>query len=223
MTGASPLPGRDSKPVPDLDGCTKNHCHGRRRDGSGKACHRPAGWGTDHPGEGTCKLHLGSTQNHRIAAQREQARQAVVTYGLPREVDPGQALLEEVHRTAGHVAWLASVVAELDGDAVVWGVVEETDRTFGEDGGGTETKRKAVPNAWVLLYQQERKHLAAVSKAAIDAGVSERVVQVYEQIASSYVQVLERVLDELGLSAEQRARVPQVVQAQLRAITGGAV
>lgn len=138
------------------------------------------------------------------------------------------ALLEEVHRTAGHVAWLASVVAELDREEVVWGVAEETDRpaVYGEDGmqigGGTETKRKAVPNAWVVLYQQERQHLAKVAKAAIDAGVSERVVQVYEQIAASYVQVLERVLDELRLTDEQRRRVPAVVQEQLRAIAGGA-
>ena len=29
---------------------------------SGKPCKRPAGWGTDHAGEGRCKLHGGATQ-----------------------------------------------------------------------------------------------------------------------------------------------------------------
>ncbi|WP_240738103.1 HGGxSTG domain-containing protein [Deinococcus fonticola] len=29
---------------------------------SGKPCARPAGWGTDHPGEGRCKLHGGVGQ-----------------------------------------------------------------------------------------------------------------------------------------------------------------
>lgn len=223
MTTTSTPPGRDKPPTLDFEGCGKNHCHGRRRDGSGKACHRPAGWGTDHAGTGRCKLHGGSTATHRAAAREEQARLAVATLGLPRVVDPGQALLEEVHRTAGHVAWLASVVAELGRDEVVWGVVEEVDRPAGENSpGGTEVKRKAGPNAWVALYQAERKHLAQVSKAAIDAGVSERVVAVYEQIAASYVQVLERVLDRLDLSEEQRVLVPGVVQAELRAITGGA-
>lgn len=173
----------------------------------------------------------GAPQVRAAAAARlaeAEARAAVATFGGPREVDPGTALLEEVHRTAGHVAWLASVVAELGKEDVVWGVTEETDRpaVYSQDGdqvgGGLEVKRRAAPNAWVVLYQQERQHLARVAKAAIDAGVSERVVQVYEQIAASYVQVLERVLDELQLTAEQRARVPSVVQAQLRAIAGGA-
>ena len=153
---------------------------------------------------------------------RGRAALAAVTYGSPVEVDPGQALLEEVHRTAGHVAWLASVVADLDRDAVVWGVVEETDKPITDSGGGTEVKRKAVPNAWITLYQQERQHLARVSKAAIDAGVSERVVAVYEQIAGSYVTVLERVLDALDLDAGQRARAAEVAQRELRALAGGA-
>ncbi|OLT24360.1 hypothetical protein BJF79_13535 [Actinomadura sp. CNU-125] len=152
----------------------------------------------------------------------EEARAAVVTYGLPREVDPGQALLEEVHRTAGHVAWLASVVADLEREEVVWGVVEEVDKPFTESGGGTETKRRAVPSAWITLYQSERQHLARVSKAAIDAGVSERVVAVYEQIAGSYVTVLERVLDALDLNAAQRAQAAEVAQRELRALAGGA-
>jgi hypothetical protein len=171
-----------------------------------------------------CRMHVGKSAE--LARWEGAAAVRTATFGRPVEVDPGQALLEEVHRTAGHVAWLASVVAELDKDSVVWGVVEEIDRPPGEDGGGggVETKRKAAPNAWVLLYQQERQHLARVAKAAIDAGVSERVVQVYEQIAASYVQVLERVLDELDLTPGQRARVPQVVQAQLQAVAtaGGA-
>ena len=34
-------------------------CGARTR--AGGACRRPAGWGTTHPGYGTCKLHLGST------------------------------------------------------------------------------------------------------------------------------------------------------------------
>ncbi|KAB2347324.1 hypothetical protein [Actinomadura rudentiformis] len=150
-----------------------------------------------------------------------------MTYGLPREVDPGQALLEEVHRTAGHVAWLGMRVAELEESELVWGVVEETDKppSYGDDGelrgGGLETKRKAVPHAYVTLYGQERDRLARVAKAAIDAGVSERVVAVYEQVATAYVQVLERVLDRLELSEAQRRQVPEVVQGELRAIAGG--
>lgn len=38
--------------MPDTCGATK-------RDGSGEACGLPAGWGTDHVGEGRCKHHDG--------------------------------------------------------------------------------------------------------------------------------------------------------------------
>jgi hypothetical protein len=36
------------------------NCGGLKRDGSGDLCTRPAGWGTDHPGTGKCKLHGGA-------------------------------------------------------------------------------------------------------------------------------------------------------------------
>jgi hypothetical protein len=228
VTAEPQTPGHD-KPGPDLEGCEKNHCHGRRRDGTGKACHRPAGWGTDHVGTGSCKLHGGATPNHRTAARIEQAKKATATYGLPIDVGPAEALLQELRRTAGHVAWLERRVAELDEDELVWGVVEETVRGVAEEtdrpttpnGGGLETKRKAGTNALIKLYQEERKHLAQVSKAAIDAGVSERVVQIYEQIAASYVQVLERVIDRLNLTPQQRDLVPQLIERELRALTTG--
>lgn len=35
-------------------------CGRTKRDGSGDPCKRPAGWGTDHPGEGACKFHGGN-------------------------------------------------------------------------------------------------------------------------------------------------------------------
>lgn len=41
-------------------------CGAAKRQGAGN-CRRPAGWGTSHPGAGTCKLHGGSTRNHTRA------------------------------------------------------------------------------------------------------------------------------------------------------------
>lgn len=45
-----------SNPLPPKDPDRK--CNARRRGGPGY-CQRPAGWGTDHPGVGRCKLHGG--------------------------------------------------------------------------------------------------------------------------------------------------------------------
>jgi hypothetical protein len=81
------------------------HICGARARSTGKPCGRPAGWGTSHQGYGSCKLHGGCTATGIKAAEHAMAEQAIITYGLPREVDPHEALLEELHRTAGAVAY----------------------------------------------------------------------------------------------------------------------
>jgi hypothetical protein len=224
MTPAEPEPHRD-KPL----------CGGRRRDGSGNTCRRPAGWGTDHVGIGACKLHGGATPNAGKAAQREQARRDVERYGGSLEVDPQTALLQEVHRSAAAVEYCRQRVNDLDEEDLAWGVVEETDRpaTYGSEGqqtgGGTEVKRKAVPNVWVTMYRDERRHLAQVSKAAIDAGCAQSLVDVFKQTASTYVSLVARVLDRvvlgLDLSEDQRTRAAELVrtafESELDRIGGG--
>lgn len=211
MTTASNEPHRDSRC------CDGSYCHGRKRDGSGTYCHRPPGWGTSHVGTGACKLHAGGAESHAKAARVEQARKAVATYGLPREVDPAVALLEEVHRTAGHVAWLHEKVREIDEGDLVWGVVEEVDRTGAQF--GSETTSKATPSVWLELYQRERKHLTDVCKTALAAGIAERQVHLAEQQGALLVGVIQRILDDLALTAEQRALVPEVVPRHLRAVS----
>jgi hypothetical protein len=202
------------------------HCGARKRGGGN--CTLPAGWGTDHVGVGACKLHGGSTPNHQKAARREQARLDVVTLGLPRDISPEQALLEEVKRAAGHVAWLEMKVAELEPEDVIWGVAEQIERPAGIDGEGAaaagevETKRRAGLNMWVQLYHEERKRLVVAAEKAVGADAQGRMVAVFEQIGSAYRQMFDRVLDQLDLDDEQRARVPGVVTAELRQIAGGA-
>lgn len=39
-----------------------DYCGATKRDGSGDTCTLPAGWGTDHVGEGNCKLHGGAAR-----------------------------------------------------------------------------------------------------------------------------------------------------------------
>lgn len=41
------------------------------------------------------------------------------TYGVPVEIDPEDALREEIHRTVGHVRWLAEKVASLGDDQIM--------------------------------------------------------------------------------------------------------
>lgn len=60
------------------------HCNARKTDGSGY-CKHEAGWGTDHPGVGRCKFHLGNTENHEkkvISDLEDAAQDAAVTLQL---------------------------------------------------------------------------------------------------------------------------------------------
>jgi hypothetical protein len=145
------------------------------------------------------------------------AEQAVKTYGLALDVSPTDALLDEVKWTAGHVAWLREQVQELERAALTWG------RTKREDHGATEFPgineiEQAAPNVWLDLYQRERKHLLDVCKAAIAAGIEERRVRLAESQGALLASVIRAILDDLALTPEQAARVPEVVPRHLRAI-----
>lgn len=206
-------------------------CGARRKNGD--RCKQAAGWGTDHPGTGRCKLHGGSTPAHTTAARYEQALAAVATYGLPRDIDPAAALLEEVHRTAGHVAWLASKIRELDDDDLTWGITQETEKNAAMFV-GTDRKSQAKPSVWLELYHRERRHLVRVTKAALDAGISERLVRLAERQGTMLADVIRRsaegLLDEVaGLLDEETATrvrrawpgwLARIVPAEIAAVAG---
>lgn len=189
-----------------------NHCGATTR--AGGTCRNPAGKGTDHLGHGRCKNHGGSTPNHRKAGRTAKARDAVATYGLPVEVDPHDALIEEIARTNGHVLWLGDIIADLERGSLIWGITQE--KTGGEDWG---TTHKAAPNVWLELYHRERQHLARVSKAAIDAGIDERRVRLAEDQGQAIVAVLRATLEDLGVDVTPE--VASTVGRHLRAIDGG--
>lgn len=195
------------------DGHGTPKCGGTNRQGG--PCGNPAGKNTDHFGHGNCSSHGGSTPTGRKHGMEEAARQAVVTYGLPRDISPTDALLEEVRYTAGHVAWLRERVAELGERDLIWGVTETTDKQASEFP-GTDTTEAAKPNLWLVLYREERKHLVDVTKAAISVGIEERRVKLAETQGSLLNGVIRRILDRLALTADQRGLLPVVVPEELR-------
>ena len=80
--------------------------------GTGQRCQAWAMAGSE-----VCRVHGGRAPQVKAAAARrlaeQAAQQAVRTLGLPVDISPTEALLEEVRWTAGHVAWLRSRVQEL--------------------------------------------------------------------------------------------------------------
>ncbi len=189
-----------------MEPAEKPKCSGRRSDGE------PCGkWPMN--GQRVCRKHGGASPQAKAAAERRlqtaQAEQAVQVFGLPREVDPRDALLEEVYRTAGAVDWLTAKVRELQSADVVWGKAEES---------ADDVKYKAGVSVWVQLQQQERAHLVRVCKETIAAGVEERRVRLAEQQGSMLAGVIKAILGDLDLSPEQAAKVSSVVPRHLRAV-----
>lgn len=157
-----------------------------------------------------CRMH-GGRKSKAVTAEKK-AERAVATYGLPVETDPHQALLDEVHRTAGHVRWLADTVAGLEDGNLVWG-----DTKRGRERGERTELAEAAPSIWLELYQRERAHLVKVSKAAIDAGIDERRVRLAEDQGQVIVQVLKATLQDLGVDVTEE--VATTVGRHLRAVS----
>lgn len=185
-------------------------------------------------------MHGGRSPQAQAAGRRRQeeaaAAVAVQALGLPVDISPTDALLEEVRWTAGHVQWLRARVQELEdgmtvagrgaGNAatrhpLVWGTTKVVDKGSGENPGVDETE-SAGPSIWYELYSRERDHLVKVCQAAIKAGVEERRVRLAEQQGELVGTVIQAILADLGLNAEQQTRVSEVVPRHLRLLTGGA-
>jgi hypothetical protein len=189
---------------------------GAQRKGEAGPCTRPAGWGTDHPGVGTCKLHLGCTPTHQRAAHLEIARRECDRLGIQIEIDPGEALMQELWETAGNVAFYRAQVQALPthpAPDVFVPAVEMDDGEIsqahwerGEPGvygrsyhvSGVPTG-EAKPHVLVALYNDERKHLADVASAALRAGVEERRVRMAENDATQILGAQVQALVAMGL------------------------
>jgi hypothetical protein len=181
------------EPLPDAIRCT-----GTTKE-TGERCR------LSRPPTGTvCYRHGGLAPQVRKATRiRESDRKAramVETYGLPIEISPEQAILAEVHRTAGHVAWLEQQVRELSPDELVYR-------------GSTE---EAVPHAYLRLYQHERAHLAKVCADAIRIGIEARQVRLAEEQGAMVAKAMRAILADLHLTAAQKALVATVVPKHLR-------
>jgi hypothetical protein len=218
----------DDEPMETCAKCGEIHelCrgHNARKEPCGK-----------HPmrGQQVCRNHGGRSPQALKAADRRIAERdavaALESFGVPIVVDHQTALLEELHRTAGAVAWLSAIVADLDRDDLVYGKVRE--KTGGEDHG---TTKEARPNVWYQLWMDQRKHLVDVARECGRAGIEERRVRLAEEQGRMLAGVISRILTGMfnalvsALGEHAAARVvlesawPQlvgeIVPAELRAV-----
>jgi len=142
---------------------------------------------------------------------------AVVTLGLPVDIDPAQALLDEIAMTYGHVQWLRVKVQALSSEDLVWGQTQ-TDKGIGPQGPVDTATEKAAPNVWYQMYMTEREHLVKVTTAALRAGIEERRIKMAEDQGNLVAAVVHRILDALNLTPEQAEMVHVIVPREFRAL-----
>lgn len=171
-------------------------CEARTR--SGGTCRLFAGQGTNHLGIGRCKHHGGSTPTHVASAVVQEARRRAIEFGDELPVEPAEALLSMLRLSAGMVAWTRSELAHTD------------DRTSFE---------AAV---LVRMYADERDRTARIAKAALDAGVAERMVRLAESYGELLATLIGNILSDLHLTVEQRGRAPEIVRGRLLELETGA-
>lgn len=217
-TRAEGKPGRGTK-NPSLETSEEQiavreagYCGARKKDGN--YCRKREGWGTKHAGYGLCKLHGGNSPNGTKNARGIEAARLVEQYGLPRTIDPHDALLEELARTAGHVDWLRVQIGLVE-EANLVGPVGQSGT--GKD--GTTHHPEGKPNPWLALYQSEREHLVRVASACAKAGIEERRVRLAEEQGQMIAKVLRSVLIRLEIDPSDK-RVGGIVREELMAING---
>src|SRR5213079_1408474 len=109
-------------------------------------------------------------------------------------ITPWDALLKSVRLAAGRVSWvdeqLTQAVRANDGDMNQPNVAK-----------------------WLKESRLERTLLAKMGKAAIDAGVAERMVRQVELEGQLVAEALVHALDVLELNAEQRTIAPKAAHA----------
>jgi hypothetical protein len=207
--------------MPDQEQQGHGHCGALKRDGSGKRCRNPAGWGTDHD-TGPCKLHGGATTAHKTRARRLAAVEACRTFGVSVTASPEQALLDELYAAIGDVAFYRERCRELGREAMVVGITRHRYEHAADEprpADLNETVIDAKPNVWLVLLNGAQRHLVEVAATIVKLGIERRAVDLMIAEAQVMHDVLERSIGVLSAADQERVRAE--LPRQLRLLAGG--
>jgi hypothetical protein len=179
----------------------------------GQQCRRRAGQGTSHEGHGNCVAHGGAKKEGRALGGWLMAHM----YAQEYDVSPWEALLLVIRITAGKLRYIETVLATAESDDELEGRPTGQEVVGGPNDGGVEPGRNL--SWWVEQSQLERQTLAKVSKAAIDAGVAqlliERELRGGEALAQTFVKALEE-MEKAGMPEESLETARTVLRGQLQ-------
>jgi len=195
---------------------------GAKKRGKDEAC-----GSSPVPGGVRCGRHGGNSPKAKTAAEARIAEQelnhAIGTLGITDkypDVDPAQALLQEIRISHAHVQWLRERVAEIEPNELVWGITK-TEAGIGAQGPVDMTVQEAGFSTWYRIYLTEREHFAKLTTMALKAGIEQRRIELEEQKAELVVVALKQIFAALNLSKIQADMLPTIVPNALRQLTGG--
>lgn len=196
--------------------CSATYARGhktRRRPIAGERCWSPAGKGTDHVGYGRCVAHGGAKKEGRAEAGWMMAHR----FAEELDVSPWEALLMVIRITAGRLRYIEAVLATAENDAQLEGRESQQEEVVGGALDGAVNERNL--SWWVDKSEVERAALAKYSKAAIDAGVAqlliEKELRAGRDLAQRYVGVMEQLKDA-GLDEASLAIARNVLRQDLQ-------
>ncbi|WP_405750020.1 hypothetical protein OHA19_10555 [Streptomyces sp. NBC_00012] len=123
-------------------------CGAPRTKHGGAPCQLAAGFGTDHPGTGRCRHHLGNTPNHQRAAAKVEADRLLAAVELAEPIDDPHAALARLAR---------SLQATVDAISSRVGT-EPTD---------DKGKGRYEVELWLKVLDQLRQTLTALTRAGV--------------------------------------------------------
>lgn len=187
-------------------GGDKPKCNGLRKNG--ERCTRPAGWGTQHPGIGRCKLHLGNTESHVKAAEKVKAEQ--VTRQLWASLDSVSPITDPLDR-------LARMAASLESTAEFLAERIEGMRTV--SAGDDLSRLRGEVTLWERVLGQLRQALEALARL----GIAGRAVELDQGRAELVVQAWLAAVAVLSPTREQREAATGVFLERLGVASAGPV
>ena len=192
----------------------KTLCAGKTIEG--KPCKRPPMIGSTF-----CDSHGGTKQSPEDRFRNKLLQNAdflASTYGLPIEVTPEQALMEELYRTNGHILWLQERITESDADDMIRAM------WIGQRSSGYLTPQELEEYAitgqahlWMQLYLKEREHLLQLTTKAIQLGLTERQVTLQEKVIDQIGEAITGLLVNLGVDLTDPIVRQQTYQALTQA------
>lgn len=178
-------------------------CGGRKKQGEG-LCTQPAGWGTDHQGVGSCKLHGGCTPNQVAGASRRMAEAGARALLAELHVTPVEDPLQALLKIASQVlAWQEATAA----------LVNELEEVRYEGATGAEQLR-----AEVALYERAMDRAVAVLAAIARLNIEERLARVTERQADAVIDAIDAALAAAGVTGQDAARAKQAAARHLRSV-----